>query len=224
MAATKTSTATRTTAPSPTPRGRPPTPGLREHILAAAVRVFAKHPFHKVRVEDVALEAGVAKGTVYRYFTNKEEVYLASLFQGIDGLQEELDRVAAAEPDPVQRLGALVKSLLEFFWGRDLFFLLLHRNEEERNAPHVRAWLVRRQQFARLIARTLQEGIAAGRIRRVNVRLATEALLGMLRGVHRYRGPGDTPEESANVVVDVFLHGVLARSPSKSPVLFRRKP
>ena len=224
MAATKTATITPKASFPTTPRGRPPIPGLRKRILAAAVHVFARRPFHEVRVEDVASEAGVAKGTVYRYFRNKEQLFLASLLQGIDGLQEELQRVAASEPDPVRRLGALVTSLLEFFWGRDLFFLLLHRSEEAGDAANVRAWRARRQSFAQLIARALKEGIAAGKIRRVNVRLATEALLGMLRGVHRYRVTGDTAQESVSIVLDVFLHGVLARTPSRHTALFQRKP
>lgn len=206
------------------PRGRPPTPGLRERILAAAVHVFAHRPFHEVHVEDVAQEAGVAKGTVYRYFPNKEELYLASLFQGIDELQAELHRVAAAEADPVQRLRALVQALLRFFWGRDLFFLLLHRSEEGRDAPNVRAWLVRRRSFAQLIADTLDEGIAMRKIRPIDVRVATESVLGMLRGVHRYRTTGDTPEASASAVLDIFLHGVLEHRASAEARLTRRKP
>jgi TetR/AcrR family transcriptional regulator, fatty acid metabolism regulator protein len=49
-------------------------------ILDAAVKTFARTGYHRTRVADIAREAGVADGTVYIYFKNKEDV-LISLFQ-----------------------------------------------------------------------------------------------------------------------------------------------
>ncbi|MCX8071962.1 MAG: TetR/AcrR family transcriptional regulator [Candidatus Binatia bacterium] len=210
MAITRTASSRKRKPAAPCPRGRPAIPGLRDRILEAAISIFASQPFHEVHVEDIAMQAKVAKGTVYRHFPNKEKLYLAALFHGIDQLQAELESVARTEHDPVERLRALVKALLAFFWGRDLFFLLLHRSEERHNTPDTRSWLLRRRQFARLLMAALEEGIARGRMRNIDVRLAAEALLGMLRGVHRYRTPGDSAERSAEVITDLFLHGVLA--------------
>ncbi len=63
-------------------------------ILEAAVKTFARTGYHRTRVADIAHEAGVADGTVYIYFKNKEDV-LISLFQDlmirfVDELQNEL--------------------------------------------------------------------------------------------------------------------------------------
>lgn len=63
-------------------------------ILEAAVKTFARTGYHRTRVADIAHEAGVADGTVYIYFKNKEDV-LISLFQDlmirfVDELQSEL--------------------------------------------------------------------------------------------------------------------------------------
>ena len=49
-------------------------------ILEAAIKVIARHGYHRTRVADIAREAGVADGTVYIYFTKKEDI-LISLFQ-----------------------------------------------------------------------------------------------------------------------------------------------
>lgn len=51
-------------------------------LLDAAVRSFAQTGYHRTRVADIAREAGVADGTVYIYFENKEDI-LISLFQDI---------------------------------------------------------------------------------------------------------------------------------------------
>lgn len=51
-------------------------------LLDAAVRSFAQAGYHRTRVADIAREAGVADGTVYIYFENKEDI-LISLFQDL---------------------------------------------------------------------------------------------------------------------------------------------
>ena len=51
-------------------------------LLEAAVKTFARTGYHRTRVSDIAREAGVADGTVYIYFKNKEDI-LISLFQDL---------------------------------------------------------------------------------------------------------------------------------------------
>jgi len=53
----------------------------RAQILAAASRVFARRGFHRTTVREVAREAGIADGTVYLYFANKEDLLLGLLGQ-----------------------------------------------------------------------------------------------------------------------------------------------
>jgi AcrR family transcriptional regulator len=52
-------------------------------ILDAGRTVFSRDGFEASSVEDVAAEAGIAKGTVYLYFKSKEELYLAVLLRDI---------------------------------------------------------------------------------------------------------------------------------------------
>src|SRR5574338_1085014 len=51
----------------------------REQILEAALRAWTKHGFDATTVEDLAREAGVAKGTIYLYFATKEELFAAAV-------------------------------------------------------------------------------------------------------------------------------------------------
>lgn len=53
-----------------------------QFLLEAAVKTFARTGYHRTRVSDIAREAGVADGTVYIYFKNKEDI-LISLFQDL---------------------------------------------------------------------------------------------------------------------------------------------
>src|SRR5262245_23794888 len=49
-----------------------------EEILDAALRVFARCGLHKTNLEEVAKEAGISKGTIYLYFKDKEELFVAA--------------------------------------------------------------------------------------------------------------------------------------------------
>lgn len=66
-------------------------------ILDAAERLLARSPERVANVAEVADEAGLAKGTVYLYFTSKEELLLAVHERGIDGFFREV--IARVEGD-----------------------------------------------------------------------------------------------------------------------------
>src|SRR5947209_9002043 len=69
---------------------RSKSPQQADKILAAAARLFATHRFHEARMEDIAALAEVGKGTLYRYFEDKDELYLALLDRAAEGLSARL--------------------------------------------------------------------------------------------------------------------------------------
>src|SRR5271170_4180865 len=85
-----------------------------DKILAAAARLFATHRFHEARMEDVAALAEVGKGTLYRYFKDKEELYMALLARAACQMTERL-RVVEEAPDPRSKLEAVVGAILDYF-------------------------------------------------------------------------------------------------------------
>ncbi|MFB3737903.1 MAG: TetR/AcrR family transcriptional regulator [Candidatus Velamenicoccus archaeovorus] len=66
----------------------------KELILDVAMRHFAEHGFRGARVEDIAAEVGVAKGTVFLHFTNKEGLFLAAYEKAVSTLPAWLDAPA----------------------------------------------------------------------------------------------------------------------------------
>ncbi len=86
-------------ADSQTGAGTPPrsSPEKYQRILDAAVAVFAERGFHSARVADIASRAGVADGTVYLYFRNKEEILMAAINSAFDAFMKhariELEKI-----------------------------------------------------------------------------------------------------------------------------------
>ncbi len=81
-------------------------------ILTAAVRVFARKGFYHARVSEIAREAGVADGTIYLYFQNKDDI-LISLFEEemqivIENVRAEIDQV----DDPLEKIRRFARAHL----------------------------------------------------------------------------------------------------------------
>ena len=77
-------------------------------LLEAARRVFAEKGFHEATVDDVAEEAGVAKGTVYLYYRSKRDLYWAALKHGISSMHAETRRRMQQENTIEGKLHAFV--------------------------------------------------------------------------------------------------------------------
>jgi TetR/AcrR family fatty acid metabolism transcriptional regulator len=84
----------------------------RERILVAAERIFARHGFFAARVSDIAREAGVADGTIYLYFKNKDDL-LISLFESrMERVNAHLAAQTVRHTKPREKLLAFVKAYL----------------------------------------------------------------------------------------------------------------
>src|SRR5512134_1386215 len=79
-------------------------------ITAAALEVFVERGFAATRLEDVAARAGVSKGTVYLYFTNKAELFKAVVRQALLPNLESAEALADGFPGSRRELLAQLVS------------------------------------------------------------------------------------------------------------------
>lgn len=88
----------------------------QQTILDAAVKVFAEEGYHNARISAIADKAGVATGSVYLYYENKEAIVLA-IFDHIWGRLAEGFQSAIKRTDltPVQKLDAAIDLVFELF-------------------------------------------------------------------------------------------------------------
>lgn len=87
---------------------RLPATERRRQILDAAVDVFARLGFATAGTADIARAAGIGEPTIYRYFANKRDLYLAAIRRSSDEIQEAWSAIAEDAPDALtalQRIG-----------------------------------------------------------------------------------------------------------------------
>ncbi|GIW44554.1 MAG: TetR family transcriptional regulator [Candidatus Binatia bacterium] len=198
--------------------GRKKSDQIREAIVHGAAEVFSRREFHEVLTDDIAARVGVGKGTLYRYFRSKEELYLAAIGDGLRELHGSVTEVLSQPSPLVPTIERLVRTLIEYFWDKRDFFVLMHRLEPKLKAKERAEWRERRDQIVEMLRRRLDRAMQNGEIARVHPRIATEALLGMIRGACVYRQPSDRPREVAQTITQLFLGGLFgSERPALSP-------
>lgn len=85
-------------------------------LLDGSVRAFGKYGFQRCQIADIAQEAGVALGTIYRYAESKVALFDAAVRHGLgDSAASEPKRLPLANPEPGATLAFLRKALIEFY-------------------------------------------------------------------------------------------------------------
>ncbi len=188
----------------------------RAQILEAASRIFARRVYHLVTMDEVAAAARVGKGTLYRYFPSKEDLYLAIVDEAFGLLIRRLEAERAGTVRPTVALERMVAAIVDTFAHHLPSFRLIHRGEGRlflRKKEVIRA---RRAHIARLLAEVLDRGAEDGAFRKVDRALAPSMILGMVWGTTLNHAE-DTPAELlAPRISDLCLHGLLQPSGSST--------
>lgn len=94
----------------------------KREVLKAASVIFAKYGYRGATMDEIALEAGVVKGTLYYNFKNKEEIFNEIIDSGINHLREDIEKIRNMNIDANDKLKKSIKIQLEFFYENKEFF------------------------------------------------------------------------------------------------------
>jgi AcrR family transcriptional regulator len=188
-------------------------------ILGVAIRVFAEHGFAETDVQVIADEAGVGKGTVYRHFGKKEELFLAAADAGMKQLETFVIRAIGGCEDDIELIRGAGLAYAEFFQKRpELVEILIQERAAFRDAiPPTH--LVYRQKNRPIFEDAFRRAIDDGVIRNINVRDATSAFANLLYGTvvcGCLEGSTRRLRRMAKDAIDIFLNGVLVEPRKKA--------
>jgi len=144
-------------------------------LLEAAVEVFVERGYSATRLEDVARRAGVTKGTMYLYFTNKEALFKEVVRSTALPVVESIEELARSHHGSARDLVTLVlRRRWEAMINGPLGGIAKLMMSEAANFPEMARWyhsqLVSRVQDA--MARVIDQGIENGEFRRVDAQRA----------------------------------------------------
>ena len=187
----------------------------RAEILKAAMSAFARKGFSNTRMEDISKEANIGKGTLYEYFSSKEDLFF-TLFEKVrDQFYETIYRDVRGEESALKALTSFITATLKAFkeW-QDFGFVLLDVWSEHRRGKTVHLKFRDVYQYSRgQIANLIRQGMKSGEFRKVDPLIAASTIIAVLDGflLQRIFDPetfqGKDAEKS---VVDAVIHGLKA--------------
>jgi TetR/AcrR family transcriptional regulator, fatty acid metabolism regulator protein len=189
-------------------------PDKRERILRAAIKVFARKGFYATRVSEIAKAAGVADGTIYLYFKNKDDVLISIFTDRIGKLLAVLRAEIASAQGAEEKLRRVIELQLGLLEGqRDLAEVItVNLRQSSRLMKQYGTPLF--MEYLEVIATVIAEGQRDGVLRSdVHPLLISRALWGALDGVALTWALGN-PEpghlkKSAHHMSRLFLEGLL---------------
>ncbi|WP_269845608.1 TetR/AcrR family transcriptional regulator [Paenibacillus selenitireducens] len=155
--------------------------------MTAAIEVFSEHGYHRASMDEIALRACVAKGTLYYNFPNKAQLFKTLVKQG---LQEIMDTTCQALDMPLtleESIQRVIRLNLDMFLESTNFahiiFNELSNGIEQEVLLEIKEL---RREYLHFLADILEESKCGGYVRDVNCMIAATSIVGMLQSSCNY--------------------------------------
>jgi len=183
----------------------------RQAIQDAVIRLICREGLKSVTMERVARETGIAKGTVYLHYQDKQELIDSVKESALTPMMTTIDEVFRSNGTPEEKLRACVARYFSYFdEHRDLFRVLIY----EREVIRVQGSRYQSDRYRHMVqeaARIINEGIRNGAFRRVDAHNVAAMFIESMYALMNQRLRSDKPaavEEDANLIGDLFIHGL----------------
>ncbi len=140
----------------------------RREILTSARAAFIKYGIATTTMERIAQEAELAKGTLYLYFRNREELLTGLLTDDIEVLTQSIERVMASPLPAEEKLAQAFQTFYSYSQENQFFYqvmtqanigLLVEPSEE---SPIVSEFIGVNERLIRIVESIVEEGVASG--------------------------------------------------------------
>jgi AcrR family transcriptional regulator len=190
----------------------------KKHILNCAKKLFSQHGYYKTQISDIINDAGIARGTVYQYFTSKDDIFVTLIENFYHDWEQSialnLGNLDLKSISPKSYISHRIKNTLAFLEAdRDLCNIVLrmgiglHRDFDA---------LMQRfeKKIINLITGDLELGIQFGSVRKdLNMELTANIMAGALFRVsyHYFVQKKSAPNDLDTItseILDIFLPGI----------------
>lgn len=183
-----------------------------EEILAVAARLFAERGYSETDIDSVAEELQVGKGTIYRYFPSKRELFLAAVDAGMRRLNEAIDGQVATVADPLERIERAIEAYLAFFATNPQLAELFIQERAQFKERHKPTYFTHHEANVRPWREMYEQLVAAGRVRDLplahDFNVVNDLLYGTILANH-VTGRSLPHTEQARSIIDMVFHGIL---------------
>ncbi len=188
-----------------------------DKIIQATIRVAFQNGLANTRTADVAKEAGVSEGLIFKYFPTKNHLFTVIIKGVFQRLKAGADEIITRPDQPAaSRLNALIDFHFDFFSKQyNIVFLILgHSDRKMVNLEPVIQYAL--LPYTQLLSGLLQEGIENGEFRVMNTETAAMSIIGTMQfnliAKLLLKIPGEEMEATKREVKEYILSGIKAKT------------
>ena len=180
--------------------------------MRAAEKLFTSRRYHEISLDAVVQEARVGKGTIYRYFQSKDDLFFQTATGGFDEICELISREVTQDASFTDQLVSVCRKISQFFGRRRQLFRMMQSEDARMQWCHGRVrerWVSHHAKLVSVVAEVMRKGVREGQVRSdVAAETLATFLLGMLRTQAHALAEGSEESRPIESVVDLFIHGV----------------
>ncbi len=180
----------------------------RRAILRVAAQLFNEKGFHGTSLDEIADVLGVTKTALYYYVKSKDVLLYECLIVSYDCGQAARQHAEKHGHDPLEKIELLYRRFVELLMTeRGAYTTMANLNALPE--PQRKQLLGRRRQLDKYSRDLLQQAAAAGQIREVDPKIASNYFLGAANWILRWYQEGEkSPQEIADIFMDLLLNGI----------------
>lgn len=182
-------------------------------IFDAAIEVFSEKGYRGATMDDIALQAGLAKGTLYYNFKSKEEIFNYVVEEGLSILKNEIEEVRKSKEDVRERIRAILEVQINFVLRYTSFFEVvisqIWGKDERQETLRTKV-----NDYIGEIKKDLDEAMQAGIIEKNDISFTAYYIFGGLCGVAVYDSLTDKKyydEEVIEKTMNFIRNGIQAK-------------
>jgi len=181
-------------------------------IIKSAAKAFGRKGFHAATIEDITNELKMTKGSLYYYFSTKEELLYKAHRLSLEKVLQNIIQINAIDDPPDVKLKNAISKHLEVF-ARDFEGAFLLQYEFHLPDEYLDKIMAMRDTYQKNFIQIIEEGTHTGIFRKQNARMTAFIILGSINWFLRwYSSTGNwTVEEIADAYIDLFCNGLLMK-------------
>ena len=199
----------------------------KKKIIDAASVLFSRKSYHEVMMEEVAKLASIAKGTVYNYFSSKEELYFSIMQGRMEKLNFSLKESISGNQSSVDSLRSFIMHLYMFMMKHHNFFLMYRKDSLSAEHTLCSELIILEKDLKGILRKIIKSGKTEGIFRDINEEFCVDLVLGSIYGVV-HRGIEKNLNEDQKIydrenIYDFILHGLFSGFQSKESLPLKDK-
>ncbi len=185
----------------------------KEEILKAATAIFARDGYRNTDVQEIADALQIGKGTIYRYFPSKKELFLAAVDRGMRRFLKRLETEADKADNKLERIARVIYAYLAFFDSHpEMVELLIQERAEFRDRDRPTFFTYCNSQKEKRVdafRRLIERGAARDNLPPEGMFDIINNLLYGSMFINFFSGRDKSCAQQAREIADVFFNGIL---------------